>query len=173
MRINTMKSLGLAAAIISLAVDQIVKSWAVASVAVYGDMQLGQWLNVVSVQNSGVAFGIATGSRPWILIALGLALTLGLSVWLLRSKTKFQSIGLGLAIGGALGNIADRFFLASVRDFLDFHWGNLHWPAFNLADVFILLGLTILVLVNEEGHVEPAEKRPTDEGSDKTPFRVG
>ena len=150
MQINGARSLGLAAAIISLATDQITKTWALAWVIVNGDIQVGRWLNIVSVQNTGVAFGMATGSRPWILIAIGGALSLGLSVWMLRTRSRVQALGLGLAIGGALGNITDRVLFGSVRDFLDFHWDSLHWPAFNLADVFILIGLSIVVFVNEK-----------------------
>ena len=149
MRSDGLKLLGVAAAISSLAADQMTKSWSVRTVVADGDIQVGQWLNIVAVENNGVAFGIATGAGSWILIAVGVAVTCVLAAWMVRSSSKPQILGLGLAIGGAVGNIVDRIRLGSVRDFLDFHWGDAHWPAFNLADVFILTGLAVVVLVNE------------------------
>ena len=170
MRNNTVSILGLAAAMVSLAADQVVKTWAIAAVAVRGEMQAGQWLNIVAVENTGVAFGIAAASRPWILIGIGLALATGLSVWLLRTRSKFQAIGLGFAIGGALGNIADRILLGSVRDFLDFHWDRYHWPAFNLADVFILIGLSIVVFINERKEEDKGYAPRSGQGLEQTPL---
>ena len=142
------KLLGVVAAVSSLAADQMTKSWAVRTVAAIGDVQVGQWLNIVSVRNDGVAFGIATGAGSWILIAIGTAVTCVLTAWMVRSSSWTQILGLGMAIGGALGNIIDRIYLGAVRDFLDLHWGDAHWPAFNLADAFILTGLSIVVFLD-------------------------
>lgn len=60
------------------------------------------------------------------------------------------AFGLGLAIGGALSNVVDRLMFGAVRDYIDLYWGTLHWPAFNLADVAIVIGLSLLVLVGEK-----------------------
>lgn len=161
MRASVMRLLGLAAAVSSFAADQVTKSWAVRTVAAEGDLRTNQWLNIVSVHNNGVAFGIATGAGAWVLIAIGIAVTSLLVFWLVRSTSARQTLGLGLAIGGAVGNVVDRIYLGSVRDFLDFHWGDAHWPAFNLADAFILTGLAIVVLMNEQ----KGDKKLSDSGS--------
>ena len=151
MRGNGVKLLGVGAAISSLAADQMTKSWAVRTVAADGDIHVGSFLDIVSVKNEGVAFGMATGAGSWILIAIGMVVTCVLAVWMARSTSTPQIVGLGLAIGGALGNIIDRIYLGSVRDFLDFHWGDAHWPAFNLADAFILTGLVLVIFLDRQG----------------------
>lgn len=101
MRSDAVKLMGVAAAVSSLALDQITKSWAIRTVAINGDIEVGPWLNIVAVENNGVAFGIATGAGPWILIAVGIAVTCVLAAWMVRSTSKPQILGIGLAIGGA------------------------------------------------------------------------
>jgi len=66
--------------------------------------------------------------------------------WLKSEKSFVAQIALGMIIGGAIGNVADRIRLGAVFDFLDFHIGESHWPAFNVADSFICIGATILIL---------------------------
>lgn len=69
-----------------------------------------------------------------------------LSVWLWRTDTKLSGAAIGLIIGGALGNIADRIRWGAVAYFLDFHLDEHHWPAFNIADVGIVCGVSLLLL---------------------------
>ena len=73
-----------------------------------------------------------------------------LSVWLWRTDRKLSGAAIGLIISGALGNIADRIRWGAVTDFLDFHVGQYHWPAFNLADVAIVGGVVLLLLRRPE-----------------------
>lgn len=75
------------------------------------------------------------------------AVTAGLLVWLARVQSRLQA-ALGLVIGGALGNLLDRLRHGAVTDFLDFHFQDYHWPAFNLADSGIVLGV-FLLLIND------------------------
>lgn len=164
MRSDGVKLLGVAAAISSLVADQMTKSWAVQAVASNGDVWVSGWFNIVSVRNEGVAFGLAQGAASWVLVALGVAITCVLAIWMVRSTSKIQALGLGMAIGGALGNIIDRVRLGAVRDFLDFYWRDSHWPAFNLADAFILAGLAIVILVNERDTRGTASKSRAVEG---------
>lgn len=69
-----------------------------------------------------------------------------LLVWLGRANVPFVRVAIGLIVGGALGNATDRLRRGAVPDFLDFHLGNWHWPAFNMADVGVVCGTSLLML---------------------------
>jgi signal peptidase II len=88
-----------------------------------------------------------TWLRP-LLTVFTSCIALGLLVWLARTREKPVALTLGLVIGGALGNIIDRLRMGGVTDFLDFHVGQYHWPAFNLADSAVCMGVVILVLMS-------------------------
>jgi signal peptidase II len=70
----------------------------------------------------------------------------GLMVWLWRTSSLLVGLALGLIAGGAVGNVIDRLRFGAVTDFLDFHWGEWHFPAFNLADSAITVGVGLLVI---------------------------
>jgi len=110
------------------------------------------FFDIVHAQNRGAAFSMFADStspwRPFFLIGLSLA-ALILVAGILRKATtldKPTAIGLSLILGGALGNVFDRIVSGAVTDFLDFYVGNLHWPAFNVADSAIVLGSGLLLL---------------------------
>ncbi len=108
------------------------------------------FFSLVLVRNSGISFGLFAHLPAWMPLFLTLATSLiaaGLLLWLLRARDGATAAALGLIIGGACGNIADRLRLGAVIDFLDFHLGTLHWPAFNVADSAIFMGVVILVLL--------------------------
>ena len=142
--------LGPALAVAALAADQFLKSWTHQTVRSSGDILLLPGLKLVAINNSGVAFGIAGGAAPWLLILVGLGLSAWLFLWLLQAYSTAHRVGLGLAIGGALGNVTDRLLFGSVRDYIDIYWRNHHWPAFNLADVAIVVGLALVVIFQEK-----------------------
>ncbi len=107
------------------------------------------FFDLAMVWNRGVSFGMfATGGDlgQWLLGAFALAVTVGLVAWLWRATTRWVALALGLTIGGAIGNVIDRARYGAVFDFLDFHVGDWHWPAFNMADTAIALGVAGLVL---------------------------
>ena len=107
------------------------------------------FFDLVMVWNRGVSFGaFSNGSETvaWLLTAFALAIAAGLLVWLWRAKDRLTAIAVGLLIGGAIGNVIDRVRIGAVADFLDFHIGNYHWPAFNLADSAITIGVGLIVL---------------------------
>ena len=126
------------------------------------------FLALVANLNAGTAFGLASGAAPWILVGLALVLCAWLATMLINARTLTQALALGVAIGGALGNVADRLRLGAVRDFIDLHWQSWHWPAFNLADTFVVVGLLLYMLVGG-GESERASREqatgPTKEGS--------
>ena len=138
--------LGLAVAAAALALDQGSKALALNSPSLAGGVEVLPVMNLVLVRNDGVSFGMLGGLVPWwALVLLAFAIVAWLSVWLWRSQCRVVSAALGLVIGGALGNVVDRVRLQAVTDFLDFHVGAYHWPAFNLADVAVFCGAALLV----------------------------
>lgn len=134
----------------SFILDQLSKAAAHSFVGPGNAITVFPGFNLVAITNSGVAFGLAGETAPMILIGLAIVLSGLLGIWLFRTKSAAHAAGLGLAIGGALSNVADRMIFGAVRDYIDLYWGTLHWPAFNLADVAIVGGLSLLVLVGDE-----------------------
>lgn len=107
------------------------------------------FFNVVMVWNQGVSFGLFnqdTNYGPLMLVALALAISVGFGVWLFRSNSVLQMAGLSMVIGGAIGNVIDRLRFGAVMDFLDVHAFGYHWPAFNVADSAIVVGVVILMV---------------------------
>lgn len=130
-----------------LALDQITKHWIVTRFALHDTQTLVTgFFNLVHVRNRGMAFGMM--NRPeadWSFIIL-VGATLGavalLLFWFYRLKPEDNGLALPLSLilGGATGNLLDRVRLGEVVDFLDFHVGPYHWPAFNVADSAITVG---------------------------------
>ena len=107
------------------------------------------FLNLVLVHNTGVSFGLLGGAgawKVWVLSAVALAIVAGLVVWLRRRAGRLPAMAVGLICGGAIGNVIDRFRYGAVVDFVDVHAGAWHWPAFNVADSAITLGVAALVV---------------------------
>jgi len=103
--------------------------------------------NLVMVWNQGISFGMLSSHEETtrlFLIISALVLVLGLLVWLMRTTSFKIAIPLGMIIAGALANIWDRVRFGAVADFIDFHIGDWHYPAFNLADSCIVLGVAVL-----------------------------
>lgn len=141
--------LGIALAIAIL--DQATKRW------IENIIEIGQFvhalpiLNIVHARNRGVSFGILNESAawiPWVLGIVALAIIGVLIAWLRRSENRWMAAALGLIIGGAVGNLIDRAanFDHAVIDFLDFYFGTYHWPAFNVADSAITVGVGVLLI---------------------------
>jgi signal peptidase II len=110
------------------------------------------------VENRGISFGLLqsdSGVGVWLIAGFALAVAAGFGYWLSRVRRIWPAVALGLLIGGALGNVIDRLRLGWVIDFLDLHVGGYHWPAFNLADSAITVGVGILII---DSLLRPAKK---------------
>jgi signal peptidase II len=137
-------------ALLTLLLDQLTK------IAVVGAFQLGEALpitsffNLVRVHNPGAAFSFladAGGWQRWFFTGLGIVAA-GVMLYLLRmhaGQTLF-CLALSLLLGGSVGNVIDRLLYSHVIDFLDFYYGTLHFPAFNMADSAITVGAGLLIL---------------------------
>jgi len=133
--------------------DQVTKSLVEKSIAEYTVVPvLPGFFNLTHTKNTGVAFGIFSGSpAPWktaLLIVVSAALIAAVVSFIWRSRRVHWEAGVGLALvlGGASSNLVDRIRTGQVVDFLDFYWRGYHWPAFNLADSAIVVGAIFLVI---------------------------
>lgn len=144
------RTIGLALAVAVVALDQASKALAQTHLAA-GAIEIGPFLNLRLGFNTGVSFGMFAGSGDlgrWLLVAATAAVSLCLLVWMWRLGRLAVVAPLALIAGGALGNIVDRVRIGAVTDFIDVHFGDTHWPAFNLADSAITLGVAWLVLTS-------------------------
>ncbi len=135
-------------AIIGLVLDQLTKYWVVQNFNLTETRPLLPGVfHLTYVTNTGAAFSLLTGKVDW-LRWLSLAVSLGLMAlaWFGPVLNTFEQMGYGWILGGALGNGIDRFVAGSVVDFLDFRL--IHFPVFNLADVFINIGIVCLLIAN-------------------------
>ncbi|MDX2028015.1 MAG: signal peptidase II [Alphaproteobacteria bacterium] len=134
-----------------LVCDQMTKWWILNEVMRPPQIvPINSFFNLVLVWNKGVTFGLlnqyAPDIMPWILTGTAILITGLLTRWLLRTSSTTVALGLGAVIGGAVGNIIDRLRHGAVVDFLDFHFRTYHWPAFNVADSAIVIGVSLLLL---------------------------
>lgn len=159
---------GLTAVLVAFVLDQITKQLALAALSRGDYLNVMPFFNLRLSFNQGVSFGMFAdvfSGRPLALAAITLAVVMLLALLLVRSTTRWEAVALGTIIGGALGNIVDRLLIGAVIDFLDFHLWGYHWPAFNLADTAIAIGVAILILTSMAGPHTPAGKEATRPGT--------
>lgn len=143
--------LGVLVAAAVCAADQVTKILALSLLQPYAPVALLPMFNLTLAFNPGAAFSFlasADGWQRWFLSAIALAVSGYLVFWLrgLPASDRLQAVGLGLILGGAIGNLIDRLRLGEVIDFLDLHYAGWHWPAFNLADSGITIGVLLVLL---------------------------
>ena len=113
------------------------------------DFYINSFLNFYLVWNTGIGFGLIsmeTNIYYHILTTIIVIINIGLIYFLIKSKGIYSYL-LVLIIGGSLGNLFDRIYYFAVPDFIDFHFGDYHWFIFNVADIFITLGIIGLISV--------------------------
>jgi signal peptidase II len=137
-------------ALIILIADQFTKTLILGYYQQGDSTHVLSFFNMVRVHNSGAAFSFLAGAggwQRWFFTGIGVAATLFI-VWMLRSHAgqKLFAFALACILGGAVGNVVDRVMHGYVVDFLDFHWGGMHFPAFNVADSGITIGAACLIL---------------------------
>ncbi len=135
-----------------LVIDQLTKYIVDRTMPLYHSIPvIDNFFNLTYIRNTGAAFGILAGSAaafrlPFLMIFSLLAI--GFIIVMLRRLPERETgliSALAFILGGAIGNLIDRFAYGEVIDFLDLYWANYHWPAFNIADSFITVGVTITV----------------------------
>jgi signal peptidase II len=119
-------------------------------------LEVAPFLNIVRVWNKGVGFGLLSQIGAIPLFTMIVCGALVFFFWRTFKESSFLNVSLyGLIVGGALGNLRDRFIYGSVFDFLDFHWETIHFPAFNAADTSITIGGALLVLFYQKEDSRP------------------
>jgi signal peptidase II len=143
--------------------DRLTKLWIETRVSVEDIYTvIPGFFDIVHSKNRGAAFGMFSDSpdgwRAFFLVGVSAAALVLIAGMLWRASTldRATRVGLALIFGGASGNIFDRVATGTVTDFLDFYVGNLHWPAFNLADSAIVVGCGLLLLEMIKPKRQPA-----------------
>ena len=157
---------GLAIAAVVLVLDQLTKwallEWMASRPPGERFFSVTPFFDIVLVWNRGVSFGMFNnaegGFNAIAFSVLAAVVIVGLIVWLRRVTQPIVVGGIGLVIGGAIGNVIDRLRFGAVVDFLDFHIGGLHWPAFNVADSAICVGVALIVIDGLLGRREMPNK---------------
>jgi signal peptidase II len=140
----------LALAALILVLDQASKTWVLANFRLMDRQAMTSFFNLVLVFNPGASFSFladAGGWQKWFFVVLASAI----SLWLLamlrtHAQERLLPAALSLILGGAIGNVIDRLRFDAVVDFLDFHLAGYHWPAFNVADSAITVGVALMLL---------------------------
>lgn len=155
----------------ALAADVLTK-WLILNVVMVPPraIVIAPFFNLTLSFNTGVSFGMFRElfvEKPLLLGGMMAAIAAGLLVWAMRTTSRIETFALGLIAGGAAGNVADRVRHGAVTDFLDLHVGDWHWPAFNMADVMITVGVVLLIVSSSFAKrlAVPVRERPGQAGS--------
>ena len=131
-------------------IDRITKIYVVSvnSKNSYEDLYSSKFLNINLIWNEGIAFGLFSFNQNnlYNLLTLIISIIVIVILKMIINSYGIKKYGLMMIFGGALGNLFDRIFYKAVPDFIDFHIGELHWFVFNVADIFITIGVIIMIL---------------------------
>lgn len=140
-----------------IALDTLAQAWVFASLQdSSGAIIVTPFFRLVRVWNHGVSFGMfqSIAYGQWILSALAFVIIAILGHMLWKATDRTHAVAYSLIIGGALGNVLDRVLYGAVADYLDFHAYDYHWPAFNITDSAIFIGVLLLILFSGKRPVE-------------------
>tara|TARA_B100001245_G_C22862635_1_gene414805 strand:- start:497 stop:991 length:495 start_codon:yes stop_codon:yes gene_type:complete len=134
-----------------VALDQVTKLAILGRdvVDIYPEMEITSFLNLVLVQNKGISFGLFSRYEiGWLISILTIGIVVVLFIWMRKLERAILALPFSLIIGGAIGNLIDRLNYGFVVDFIDFHFFGWHWPAFNVADSAITVGVIFLLIAS-------------------------
>jgi len=138
--------------------DLCVKAWAQAMLVEGEPVPIAPFFDLTLSFNSGVAFGLFNSSGLALVVITTALITVVFGMWWWREPNTAAQFGLALILGGAVGNLADRLSRGAVTDFLDFHVAGLHWPAFNLADSSLTVGVLVLLIAGMRNAPTPKKR---------------
>ena len=132
-------------------IDRISKLLIIGSPETYEQygISITSFLNFNLIWNEGIAFGLFSFDEKFYynLLTIIIFLIILIIIWLMLKSKGFEKISFLLIIGGSIGNIYDRIYYSAVPDFIDIHFNNYHWFIFNVADIFITLGIVFLICI--------------------------
>jgi len=141
--------LGFVIILIAFILDRVSKILIINHSNTFGklDMSLNPFLNLNLIWNEGIAFGLFSFDEKnyynlLTFLIIGIILVL---LWLMIRSSGLEKLGFASVIGGSFGNVTDRIFYSSVPDFIDLNYNGFHWFVFNVADIFITLGVMMLI----------------------------
>lgn len=148
---------------LALALDQASKIAVKSSMSLRESIEIMPFFNFTYVHNTGAAFSFladAGGWQRWLFAGLALIISVAIGVWMskLKQQEVLLAVALSLVLGGAVGNLIDRVSYGYVIDFLDVYYQSWHWPAFNIADSAICVGV-FLMLLESFGIGRPPEEK--------------
>jgi len=129
-----------------VSLDQITKYLIAGRLSPFDSIEIFSFLHIVNVRNTGAAFGAFKGLGSGFFIGVSIVAIFFLIYLLI--KRMYNSVGLSLVLGGAIGNVIDRVLYGKVVDFIDFSIGRFHWPAFNVADSALTIGIIVIFLTS-------------------------
>jgi signal peptidase II len=137
--------------VLVVVVDQLTKRLVDTSMQLYQSVELVPFFQLTYLRNQGAAFSFLAGAggwQRWFFISLAVAASALICFWLKRmdKERRWEAAAWALVLGGALGNLIDRVVYGYVIDFLDVYYGQWHWPAFNVADSAITVGVAMLLI---------------------------
>jgi signal peptidase II len=146
---DSIKKVALCLLVIALvsASDQLSKLWIRTHLAPGESLPIIDRLSLINIENTGSAFGLLA-NQTFLIITISIAGLLFILLFLryLSPATTLSVVSIGLILGGAVGNLIDRLRFGCVTDFIYFRlWGDFHWPAFNIADAAITVGVFVLI----------------------------
>lgn len=144
--------------IIVYLLDQITKYTAKQQISPFDAIPITPFFNLVYVENLGSAFGMFKSMGVYFFIAVAVVATIIVTYLILKDTE--NRLAFGLVLGGAIGNLTDRIVHGAVIDFFDFYVGSYHWPAFNIADIGLTGGITLLLI--HAFFIEPRNKKLAD-----------
>jgi len=138
-------------ALVVVLLDQLTKLWVLNSFETFEIVTVLPVFNLTLVFNEGAAFSFLADAGGWqryIFVSISAVMSIVFVIWLSRVKSheRWLATGLAFLLGGAIGNLIDRVWLGKVIDFLQWHWHDAYFPAFNLADAAITLGVILLLI---------------------------
>lgn len=130
--------------------DRITKNFVISQskINLSNDLFLSNYLNISLMWNEGIAFGLFAFDESFFynFITILIIIVIIIVFFMILKNKGYKKYSLILILGGALGNLYDRIFFGAVPDFIDFHIGDFHWFVFNVADIFICIGVIIMIL---------------------------
>ena len=136
--------------------DRISKLYVINSAEAFGeyDVSVTSFLNLTLIWNEGIAFGLFSFDDKlyYNLLTIFIILVTTVIIWLMSKSRGFEKYSFMMIIGGSFGNIFDRIFYSAVPDFIDIHINSFHWFIFNVADIFITLGILCLISIEILGN---------------------
>ena len=133
------------------ALDRLTKIAIINSTDLYGEkiFTITSFLNLNLIWNDGIAFGMLSfQEKNYYNFLTGIIILITIIIfWMITKTTKIEKVAFMMIFGGSIGNIFDRLYYSSVPDFIDLHINNFHWFIFNVADIFITLGVILLIIL--------------------------